>query len=156
MRIRNTAKHGCRGFSLLELTIAVFLMLFLLGIVSAVKGRILAAQGARTRIEMEAILDAARQFYLQNNRWPNNITELKTFLPNIPTNNVFGNVYNVAPNGGIFMVNTVAPYKSLNVIKNGRFVVVSDTGTANLIQLSSTIPMNTKMGRLRYEQTWIH
>jgi len=154
--MRNTAKYSQTGFSLTELVIAVFLLFFLIGIVSAVQGRILGAKGARTMIEMEAILDSARQFYSQNNRWPNNMTELRTFWPRIQANNVFGNPYNVAPMGGTFTVNTVVPYKSVNVIKSGRFVVISDTGLANLIQLSSSIPMNTKIGRLQYEQTWVH
>ena len=156
MRTRNTAINNFSGFSLLELVIAVFLIAVLFGILPVAQGRITAAKGARTVIEMQAILDAAQQFYSQNNRWPNDMTELKTFLPRISANNVFGNVYNVIPNGGIYTVNTIVPYKSVNVIKNGRFVVISDTGTANLVQMSSPIPMNTKTGRMQYGQTWIH
>ena len=158
--MRNTAKHDRMGLTTVELVIAVFLLLFLMGIISAVQGRVQAAKGAHTIIEMESILDSARQFYLQNNRWPNNMTEVRTFLPNISLNaggvafNIFGNPYNVAPNGVTFTVNTVVPYKSVNAIRSGRFIVVKDNGSADLIQLFSTIPMNTKIGRLQYEKNW--
>jgi len=154
--MRNTAIHNSRGFSVLELTIAVFLLFFIFAITTAVKGRVTAAQGVRTMIEMQAILDAARQYYLANNQWPNTMAQLKTLLPNIQANNVFGNVYNLVPNGNVFTVNTVVPYKSVNAIESGRFVALSDTGSANLVQLSTPIPMNSQIGRLQYEQTWIH
>ena len=154
--MRNTAIHNNHGFSLLELCIAVFLVFFFMGVISAVKGRVIAAQGAHTITEMQSILDGARQFFLSNNRWPNNMTELKTMLPNIPTNNLFGNTYNLTPNGTTFKVTTIVPYNSANIIKDGRFAVISDTGSANLIQLTTTIPMDTKIGRLQYEQTWVH
>ena len=58
--------------------------------------------------------------------------------------------------GSTFTVNTVVPYKSMNVIKSGRFVVISNTGSANLVQLSATLPMDTKIGWLQYDQTWVH
>ena len=156
--MRNRAILNKRGFSLLEVSIALFLLLFFVGVISAVQGRVVAAQGAHTMVEMQTILDSARQFYLQNNRWPNSMTELQTFWPKIKTNNVFGNPYNVATSvsGSTFTVNTVVPYKSMNVIKSGRFVVISDTGSANLVQLSATLPMDTKIGWLQYEQTWVH
>ena len=154
--MRNTAIHNNHGFSLLELCIAVFLVFFFMGVISAVKGRVIAAQGAHTITEMQSILDGARQFFLSNNRWPNNVIELRTVLPNIPTNNLFGNVYSITPNGTIFVVTTVVPYKSVNITKDGRFAVISDTGSANLIQFTTTIPMDNRIGRLQYEQTWVH
>jgi len=154
--MRNRAIHNKRGFSLVEISIALFLVFFLVGIVMAAKGRIVAAQGAHTITEMQSILDGARQFYLQNNRWPNNIAEVQTFLPKIPTNNLFGNAYNVSPSGNVFMVNTIVPYNSINTMRDGRFVVISNTGSANLVQLSTTIPMDNKIGRLQYEQAWVH
>lgn len=150
--MRNTAKHGLKGLTTIELVIAVFLLLVLMGVISAIQGRVLAAKGAHTVIEMEAILDSARQFYLQNSRWPNNLTELQSVLPKIPLNNVFGNPYNVTPNGATFTVNTRVPYRSVNAVRNGRFIVVQDTGSADLIQLFSTIPIDTKIGRLLYEK----
>ncbi len=155
IKMRNTAIHNKSGYSLLELSIAVFLMLLLFGIIPVAQGRILAARGARTIIEMQAVLDSAKRFYIQNNRWPADTDELKTFLPDYSIKNVFGNDYNLVPNGAIYSINTIVPYKSVNVIKNGRFVVISDTGSANLIQLSTTIPMGNKIGRLQYEKTWI-
>ena len=152
--MRNTAIHNNRVFSLVEIAIAMIISLCLISIISAAKGRIVAAQGAHTITEMQSILEGARQFFLLNNRWPNNMTELRTSLPKIAVNNLFGNAYNVVPSGDVFYVNTIVPYNSVNLIKDGRFAVISNTGSASLVQLSTTIPMDTKIGRLQYEQAW--
>ena len=154
--MRNMAILNKSGFSLLEICIAMFLLLFFVGVISAVQGRIVAARGAKTMTEMQSILDAARQYYTINNAWPTSIAQVQTVLANVPTNNVFGNVYTIGTAGNSFYVSTIVPTKSVNAIKDGRFAVISNIGVNETITLSTTIPIDTKTGRLQYEKTWVH
>ncbi len=147
---------GKDGFSLLEVSIAMFLLLFFVGVISAVQGRIVAAQGAKTMTEMQSILDAARQYYTINNTWPTTIVQIQTVLTNAPTNNVFGNAYTIGTSGNSFNVSSSAPVNSVNAIKDGRVAIISNVGVNETITLSTTIPIDTKIGRLQYEQTWVH
>ena len=156
--MRNMAILNKNGFSLLEVSIAMFLLLFFVGVISAVQGRIVAARGAKTVTEMQSILEAAREYYITQNppAWPTTLIQIQTVFTNVPTNNVFGNAYTIGTTGNSFFVSTVVPANSVNAIKDGRFAVVLNVGANETINLSTTIPMDTKIGRLQYEQTWVH
>ena len=159
--MRSMARCNNYGFTYLELSIAVLLLSILLGIVSATKGRIAAAQGERTVTEMQSILTAAREYYPQNsNTWPSTMSQLQTFLPNIVINvagnasNVFGYQYVLVNNGATFAVQTKVPSKSTNLIRGGSLAsILNDDGVSSNIQCVTTSPVDTSVGRLQYEKT---
>lgn len=158
--MRSMARRNNYGFTYLELSIAVLLLSILLGIVSATKGRIAAAQGERTVTEMQSILTAAREYYPQNsNTWPSTMSQLQTFLPNIVINaagnasNVFGYQYVLVNNGATFAVQTKVPSKSTNLIRRGSLAsILNDDGVSSNIQCVTTSPVDTSVGRLQYEK----
>ena len=159
--MRSMARRNNYGFTYLELSIAVLLLSILLGIVSATKGRIAAAQGERTVTEMQSILTAAREYYPQNsNTWPSTMSQLQTFLPNIVINaagnasNVFGYQYVLVNNGATFAVQTKVPSKATNLIREGSFAsILNNDGVTSNIQCVTTSPFDTSVGRLQYAKT---
>ena len=160
--MRSMARFNNYGFSCIELAIAMLLVILLMGIVSAVKGRLAAAQGERTVTEMQGILNAAREYYSQNNNtWPSTMTQLQTFIPHIivnaagNANNVFGNQYVLVNSGSTFAVQTTVPSKVTNLIKGGSLAsILSDNGVTSNIQCVTITPIDSSVGRLQYDKKY--
>lgn len=158
--MRSMARLNNYGFSFIELAIAMLLVILLMGIVSAVKGRLAAAQGERTVTEIQGILNAAREYYSQNNNtWPSTMAQLQTFIPHIVVNaagnanNIFGNQYVLVNNGSTFAVQTTVPSKATNLIKGGSFAsILNDNGVSSNIQCTTTAPIDASVGRIQYDE----
>lgn len=132
-----TADH--RGFSLLEMTIVLIIMTILASAAIPVFTRsFLDKAGEKVSLDISAIEEAARAYFIANGTWPASINTLQTgnFLPSgWAAVNPFGNPYVVSINGAVFSVSTQVINGSQIAITN-RLPVSSYVGNV----VSSSIP----------------
>ncbi len=143
----NKQKMG--GFSLLELTVVLIIMTILLSAVipQFINGYLEKAAN-KTALDISAIQEAGRAFYISNNHWPSNIAELQSgnFLPGSwdainPFGNSSGNPsnysYNFSSNSSLLTVNTTVPLSALPIIQN---LLPVTYVTGNIIYSSVPVP----------------
>ena len=111
--ITNKVKNCKKGFSLIELSLglAVLAILATSFFPSFIKSIQIKA-GEKAATEITLIEEAARNYYIDKNSWPPDITNLKTdgyIDPAWITNNPWGNAYLINSNINTFTVSTNVP-----------------------------------------------
>lgn len=152
LNIRVTSK---RAFSLLELTIVIIIMTVLLTIsVPSMYRAYLEKVGKKTALDISAIQEAARAYYIDHNKWPDNsfyatpIAALQAgnYLPpawnaispfGVNAANPSDFSYNTTSVGSIFTVSTYVPVATEPIIQN---LLPTNWSTGNTINSSVTVP----------------
>ncbi len=110
---RNTSTNNKRGFSLIELCIALGILVILTSSITPVFiKRIQVKAGEKTAVEMSVIQQAALSYFVANTAWPANLTALKSagyLNPSWVTNNPWQNSYTISSNASSFTVSTTVP-----------------------------------------------
>ena len=117
---RNTSINNSRGFSLIELCIALGILVILTSSITPVFiKRIQVKAGEKTALEMSVIQQAALAYYVANNAWPANIPDLQNagyLNPAWVANNPWQNVYTISSTSSAFTVSTVVPREWINLV----------------------------------------
>src|SRR3989338_1850194 len=117
---RNTSINNSRGFSLIELCIALGILVILTSSITPVFiKRIQVKAGEKTALEMSVIQQAALAYYVANNAWPANIPDLENggyLNPAWVANNPWQNVYTISSTSSAFTVSTVVPREWTNLV----------------------------------------
>lgn len=117
---RNTSIKNSRGFSLIELCIALGILVILTSSLTPVFiKRIQVKAGEKTALEMSVIQQAALSYYITNNAWPASIQALQSagyLNPSWPANNPWQNVYAISSNNSAFTVSTTVPREWTNLV----------------------------------------
>ena len=110
---KNTSTSNKKGFSLIELCIALGVLVILTSSITPVFiKRIQVKAGEKTALEMSVIQQAALAYYVANNAWPANIPALQNagyLNPAWVANNPWQNVYTISSTSSAFTVSTVVP-----------------------------------------------
>lgn len=147
--ILNTNKHPEAGFSLLEMTIVLIVISILASAVipQLIKGYTVNAAN-KTALDISAVEEASRAYYIANNQWPADVTALQAgnYLPSSWNGiNPFGYSsstpstysYNISSSASLLTVSTTVPVAAQLIIKN-LLPVTSVTG--NTIYSSVPVP----------------
>ncbi len=117
---RNTSTNNKRGFSLIELCIALGILVILTSSITPVFiKRIQVKAGEKTALEMSVIQQAALSYYTTNNAWPASIAALQNagyLNPSWVTNNPWQNAYAISSNSSAFTVSTTVPQDWSNLV----------------------------------------
>ena len=117
---RNTSINNSRGFSLIELCIALGILVILTSSITPIFiKRIQVKAGEKTALEMSVIQQAALSYYITNNAWPASIQALQNagyLNPSWPANNPWQNVYAISSNNSAFTVSTTVPREWTNLV----------------------------------------
>lgn len=109
-----------RGFSLIELCIALAILAILAGSITSVFiKRIQIKAGEKTAVEMSIIQQAALSYFVANNAWPASITVLQNagYLNSAwVANNPWQNPYNISSAENSFTVSTGVPQEWTNLV----------------------------------------
>ncbi len=109
-----------RGFSLIELCIALGVLVILTSSITPVFiKRIQVKAGEKTALEMSVIQQAALSYYTANNAWPASIAALQSagyLNPSWSANNPWQNVYAISSNSSAFTVSTTVPQEWANLV----------------------------------------
>lgn len=75
------------GFTLIELVVVVIIIAILAGaLVPSVVGKVSSAKEARNKSDLDAIATAERMYYMDNNQWTSDWSELEPYgIPQQPT-----------------------------------------------------------------------
>jgi len=136
-------KHAKKGFSLLELTVVLIITAILVSAVvpQLVNGYLVKAAN-KTALDISAIQEASRKFYIDNNSWPASIAALQTdnYLPSswnalnpFPSNNS----YTISSSASVLTVSTAVPVAAQPIIQS-LLPVTSVSG--NAINSSVSVP----------------
>lgn len=110
---RNTSTNNKKGFSLIELCIALGVLAILTSSITPVFiKRIQVKAGEKTALEMSGIQQAALSYYAANNAWPASLVVLQSagyLNPSWVTNNPWQNAYTISSNTNVFTVLTTVP-----------------------------------------------
>jgi prepilin-type N-terminal cleavage/methylation domain-containing protein len=123
-------RHVNGGFSLLEMTVVIIVATILATAIipQLIKGYLINAAN-KTALDMSAIEEAARAYYIANNNWPSSIAVLQTgnYLPSSwNAINPFGYSsatplnysYNILSNPSLLTVSTFIPISAQVIIQN--------------------------------------
>jgi prepilin-type N-terminal cleavage/methylation domain-containing protein len=136
---RNIFMADHNGFSLLEMSCVLIVMSILASCIIPVLTRsFLDKAGDKVSLDISAIEESARAFFITNGSWPASINSLQSenFLPTTwNALNPFGNPYSISINGSVFSVSTQVINGSQIAITS-RLPVSSVSGTT----VSSSIP----------------
>jgi len=117
---KNTSINNKRGFSLIELCIALGILVILTSSITPVFiKRIQVKAGEKTALEMSVIQQAALSYFVANNAWPASITALQNagyLNPSWVTNNPWQNAYTISSNSSAFTVSTTVPQEWTNLV----------------------------------------
>jgi prepilin-type N-terminal cleavage/methylation domain-containing protein len=117
---KNTSTNNKRGFSLIELCIALGILVILTSSIAPVFiKRIQVKAGEKTALEMSVIQQAALSYFVANNAWPASITALQNagyLNPSWVTNNPWQNAYTISSNSSAFTVSTTVPQEWTNLV----------------------------------------
>ncbi len=138
--IKNTFIINKKGFSLLEVSLAIVVIAVLISAMTPVAiKQIEFKAGEKTAHEISIIQEAARKYYVDNNAWPNTIFDLQTggyLNASWVTTNPWGFPYNVTNNTNTFSVINQVPTQMVG------FMTLSLPSTSNLLGVvTSTIPI---------------
>jgi len=117
---RNIFINNKKGFSLIELCIALGVLVILTSSITPVFiKRIQVKAGEKTALEMSVIEQAALSYYTANNAWPASIAALQNagyLNPSWVTNNPWQNAYTISSNASAFTVSTTVPQDWTNLV----------------------------------------
>ena len=103
---KNISTNNKRGFSLIELCIALGVLVILTSSITPVFiKRIQVKAGEKTALEMSVIQQAALSYYTANNAWPASIQALQSagyLNPSWVSNNPWQNAYTISSNSKRF------------------------------------------------------
>lgn len=155
MTLNMDPKFNKHAFSLLEMTVVIIIFTILATAIvpQLVKGYTINAAN-KTALDISAIEEASRAYYITNNKWPDNsvyptpIAALQAgnYLPsNWNGINPFGYAsatpsdysYNVSSNGALLTINTTVPSAALLIIQN--LLPVSSV-SGNIVYSSVPVP----------------
>lgn len=104
------AKNRTSGFTLIEtLLVMVIISMVIYAGIGYVQQRTLQMKIDRTSTQMQQILNAGLSYYVANNEWPANLSDLQgTYLPpaSVGLKNPWGQDYGIASTPGMFYVYT--------------------------------------------------
>ncbi len=136
---RNISTNNKRGFSLIELCIALGILVILTSSITPVFiKRIQVKAGEKTALEMSVIQQAALSYFVANNAWPASIPALQNagYLNSAwVANNPWQNIYTISSNSSAFTVSTIVPQEWTNL-------VARDLPTSSILgnSVGSTVP----------------
>ncbi len=134
-----------KAFSLLEMTVVIIIMTILASAAIPVLSRsYLEKAGNKTALDISAIQDAARAYYIDNNKWPDN-SLYATPIAALQAGNYLPASWNpINP----FGVNAAAPSTySYNATSAGAtFTVYTNVPTASLALIQNVLPTNWVSG----------
>ena len=117
---RNTSTNNKKGFSLIELCIALGVLAILTSSITPVFiKRIQVKAGEKTALEMSVIQQAALSYYAANNAWPASIQALQSagyLNPSWSANNPWQNAYTISSNNSAFTVSTTVPQEWTSLV----------------------------------------
>jgi len=117
---KNISINNKKGFSLIELCIALGILVILTSSITPVFiKRIQVKAGEKTALEMSVIQQAASAYFVVNNAWPGNLTALQNagyLNPSWVTNNPWQNAYTISSNSSAFTVSTTVPQEWANLV----------------------------------------
>jgi len=117
---RSTFTKNKKGFSLIELCIALGVLVILTSSITPVFiKRIQIKAGEKTALEMSVIQQAALSYYVANNAWPASIQALQSagYLNSAwLANNPWQNAYIISSNASAFTVSTTVPQEWTNLV----------------------------------------
>lgn len=117
---KNISTNSKKGFSLIELCIALGILVILTSSITPVFiKRIQIKAGEKTALEMSVIEQAALSYYVANNAWPISIQTLQSagyLNPSWVGNNPWQNAYAISSNTTSFTVSTTVPQEWANLV----------------------------------------
>ena len=117
---RNTSISNKKGFSLIELCIALGVLVILTSSITPVFiKRMQVKAGEKTALEMSVIQQAALSYYAANNAWPASIQALQSagyLNPSWSANNPWQNAYTISSTSNAFTVSTTVPQEWTNLV----------------------------------------
>ena len=117
---RNISTNNKKGFSLIELCIALGVLVILTSSITPVFiKRIQVKAGEKTALEMSVIEQAALSYYATNNAWPASIQALQSagyLNPSWSASNPWQNAYTISSNTSAFTVSTTVPQEWTNLV----------------------------------------
>ena len=117
---KNISINNKKGFSLIELCIALGILVILTSSITPVFiKRIQVKAGEKTALEMSVIQQAASAYFVVNNAWPANLTALQNagyLNPSWVTNNPWQNAYTISSTSSAFTVSTTVPQEWANLV----------------------------------------
>ncbi len=117
---RNIFISNKKGFSLIELCIALGVLVILTSSITPVFiKRMQVKAGEKTALEMSVIEQAALSYYATNNAWPASIQALQSagyLNPSWVSNNPWQNAYTISSNTSAFTVSTTVPQEWTNLV----------------------------------------
>ena len=155
---RNTSTNNKKGFSLIELCIAIGILAILTGSITSVFiKRIQVKAGEKTAVEMSVIQQAASAYFVANKTWPVNIQALQSagyLNPSWVTNNPWQNAYTITSNALSFSVSTLLPKGLITNISFGSEVVVVNQGNNDLVSVTKS--PESRNWKLKYEKKYLY
>jgi type II secretory pathway pseudopilin PulG len=149
-------KNVRRGFSLLELSLGLVLVVSVAGTVIAVSHQVMEhARGQRTLEDMSAILQACRQYDALNGGWPSSLGALHDVLPQALSNNVWGHPFVVTAGVDRVWVETDVPVGAVGRSLKGVHVVIYPLSGKDRVRLSTGRAYG-QAARLVYEKRNIY
>jgi len=157
-------RQGKKGFSLLEMTVVLIIITILASAVipQFIRGYTVSAAN-KVALDVSAIEEASRKFYIDNNSWPTNIAALQSgnYLPSswnainpfgysaaIPS--TYG--YNISSSASVLTVSTTVPVAAEPIIQT-LLPVTSVSGTT--INSSVSVPGGaTQISVYDYGASW--
>jgi len=117
---RNISINNKKGFSLIELCIALGVLVILTSSITPVFiKRMQIKAGEKTALEMSTIEQAALSYYATNNAWPASIVALQSagyLNPSWSASNPWQNAYTVSSNTSAFTVSTTVPQEWTSLV----------------------------------------
>jgi len=146
-----------RGFSLLETSFALLLVIVFMSSVICLAVRI--KQGAfsqRVINELGAIATASLNYYAENGAWPANVADLRPGYLESQTGslNPFGNAYTITGGLSSVSVSTVLPRGLISRDSLAGGAVVLTEGNTDLVSVTKSPESNN--WKLKYEKKYIY
>jgi len=139
---RNTSIIKNSGFSLLEITVVLIIISILLSAVIPVFSRVYLEKAAnKTALDISAIQEASRKFYIDNNQWPAATSLYSTPIAALQANGYLPSAWNaINPFGASASISATYSY---NVTSNTSSLTVCTfvvNDAQNIVQNSLTTP----------------
>jgi len=136
---KNTSITNKKGFSLIELCIALGVLVILTSSITPVFiKRVQIKAGEKTALEMATIEQAALSYYSANNAWPASIAALQTagyLNPSWGAVNPWQNAYSISSNASSFTVSTAVPQEWTSLVARDL-----PTSSINGLVVGSVVP----------------
>ena len=137
---RNISINNKKGFSLIELCIALGVLVILTSSITPVFiKRMQIKAGEKTALEMSTIEQAALSYYATNNVWPASIVALQSagyLNPSWSASNPWQNAYTVSSNTSAFTVSTTVPQEWTSLVARDL-----PTSSVTGLVVGSTVPV---------------